>query len=133
MGYIRHHAIVVTGTDYIPMAGNPQGITPAQAKAVEIFGARNVSALLKSVMNGYHSFFVQPDGSKEGWADSDTGDRLRDEFVAWLDVQRYTDGSGPLDWVEVQYGDDELVTAVCRDSDALPRSKEAQRRKEQVV
>lgn len=70
-------------------------------------------------MNFYESFFVAPDGSKEFWEISEAGDRLRDEFVAWLNEQRFADGSSPFDWVEVQYGDDERETKIIRHSDEM--------------
>jgi len=53
------------------------------------------------------SFAVFPDGSKEGWPESNEGDTKREMFRAYLNRQRWRDGSSPLDWAEVQYGDDE--------------------------
>ena len=100
MGYIQHHAIVVTGT-------YDEWIESAHVKAVDLFGETQASAIVNSKMNGTKSFFVGPDGSKEGWEDSDRGDRNRDKFIAYLDGLRYEDGSSPLSWVEVLYGDDE--------------------------
>lgn len=98
MGYMRHHAIVVTsGTDRIE---------EAHAKALEIFG-EDVTAIQRSLINGYSTFFVGPDGSKEGWEASDEGNRRRDVFVVWLDAQRYDDHSSWLKWAVVQYGDDD--------------------------
>lgn len=97
MGYMRHHAIVVTG-DYGDYIEN------AHSKAAELFF--NVSGILESPVNGYKSFFIPPDGSKEGWAQSDDGDKDREEFVNYLNSLRYEDGSSPLDWAELFYGDD---------------------------
>ena len=113
MGYMRHHAIVVTSFDR-------SLITKAHAKASEIFPV--VSAILDSRMNGFLTLLVPPDGSKEGWVDSDDGDVSRNQFVEWLESQRHSDGSTSLDWVEVQYGDDEYETRICRDSDAVRRN-----------
>jgi hypothetical protein len=107
MGYMRHHAIVVT---------NCYGdwIVRAHDKATEIFPV--VSPVLGSEINGYFSFFVPPDGSKEGWAESDVGDARRERFIAWLESLRYDDGGSPLDWAEVQYGDEEGEDEVIRSS-----------------
>lgn len=102
MGYMRHHAIVVTGTE--------RGVGPAYAEAVRAFGGV-VSPLLPETINGYRSFLVPPDGSKERWAESDEGDARRAAFVAWLRVNR------DCDWVEIQYGDDEHETKVVAHSD----------------
>lgn len=46
-----------------------------------------------------------PDGSKEGWKESDTGDRVRDDFISTLEKANYEDGSNPWAWVEVGYGE----------------------------
>lgn len=98
MGYMRHHAIIVTSWD--------EGrIIVAHAEARSVFPV--VSGLMPSQINGYSSFFVPPDGSKEGWEESMEGDSRRAQYVEWLNSQRYDDGSTSLDWCEVQYGDEE--------------------------
>ena len=94
MGYIRHHSIVVTTFD-------DDSIKEAHQKAKNLFG--HVSEIVKSSINGYMSFFIAPDGSKEGWPDSDTGDKLRKEFIDWIEEG---EESRYLDYVEVFYGDD---------------------------
>lgn len=122
MGYLRHHAIVVTASY---SAHGQHWIEIAHAKASEIFGREDtlghlagiVSEPTPSAVNDVRSLFVAPDGSKEGWDTSDHGDSARVEFVEWLRAQAYEDGSSPLDWVEVQYGDDEGVTKVISHSD----------------
>ena len=113
MGYMRHNAIVVTSY-------SDELIETAHKLAVEIF--EDVSTITPSKTNGYQSFLVPPDGSKEGWDESDAGDKNRDKFIAWLDSQRYDDGSTSLDWVEVQYGDDNRETIIIRDSDVRLRN-----------
>lgn len=122
MGYIRHNAIVVTAT-------YEDHIERAHAEAVRIFHAPEsamctyavVTEVTPEAMNTTRSFLVGPDGSKEGWALSDEFDARRDTFIEWLRAQAYADGSSPLAWVEVQYGDDELETLVVRDSDEAQR------------
>lgn len=75
MGYYCHHTIVVIGwnADKVREAHAFAGLTGAQ-----------VSAIGTSAINGWTSFFVHPDGSKEGWADSDAGDERREHIKAWL-------------------------------------------------
>lgn len=109
MGYMRHHAIVVTDGGYGDHIELAEEAATAHGCAV--------SPIVKSPTNGYRSFLVATDGSKEGWPESDTGDERRAAFLAWLETTRYEDGSCPLRWVEVQYGDDEGVTKVVSDSD----------------
>lgn len=84
MGWIRHHGIVVTSEQR-------DELKAAHAKAVEIFPA--VSAILDGVVNNSGSFFIPPDGSKEGWQESKDGDKRRDVFVEYL-------VSSHMDWIE---------------------------------
>lgn len=96
MGIINHNAIIAT--------------TWSQDAARE-FNAwllRYPNALcssLESPCNGYVTFFIAPDGSKEGWEESDAGDRFRDTVIARLRQDDYDDGSSPWAWVEVGYGE----------------------------
>lgn len=78
MGVISHRALLVTGS-YGSFLNN------AHAKAVEDFkDVAPVSPILESPMNGYESFVVGPDGSKEGWEASDKTDIASREFVDYL-------------------------------------------------
>jgi len=112
---MRHHAIIVSGTPC-----QDTTVERAHAKAVEIWGEsapQQVTHILNAPINGYKSFAILPDGSKEGWSESNTGDGRRDTFIAWMESCRYKDRSSPLGWVEVQYDDDERDTRVVRHSD----------------
>lgn len=111
MGYMRHHAIVVSSY-------NKQTLEKAHKQAIEHFGPL-VSTVIPSLINTYVSFFIAPDGSKEGWDESDSYDTKRSAFTEWLNRQRFSDGSTSLRWVEVQYGDDEYVTKIIRHSDEI--------------
>ncbi len=110
MGYIRHHAIIVT-------SWNSDKLRQAHAKAVEIFGPSDVTPIIEANINGYCTFFVGPDGSKEGWTESIDGDERRLRFIGYLNQQRYDDQSSWLKWVVVQYGDDEGVARIERHTD----------------
>ncbi len=116
MGYMRHHAIIITSWD-------ENRIADAHTKALEVCGGEEfpVSPVSNAATNGYRSFAVFPDGSKEGWDASDEGDRCRKALVEWLDDQRYEDGSTSLAWVEVQYGDENHQTCVVSHSDQAQR------------
>ncbi len=95
---MRHHVIVVT-------AYGAQYCENAREKAALIFDF-NVPCGMLSNRNGYLTFVIPPDGSKEGWEESAAGNNHRDEFVAWLRSQEFDDGSSPYAWAEIQYGDD---------------------------
>lgn len=98
MGYMRHHAIIVTSWD-------DTKLKLAHIKALELFSTQ-VSIIVPSPINGYTSFFIAPDGSKEGWEDSNIGDRKRSEFIAYVENRDRYDFSS-LSYCEVYYGDDE--------------------------
>ena len=109
MGYMVHHAIIVTSWD-------ENSIKTSHSMAVEIFKDL-VSDIVKSKTNGYISFFVAPDGSKAGWTESNDGDVRRDKFIEWLNEQRYEDGSSNMDWAEIQYGDENGFNKIVRDDE----------------
>ncbi len=98
MGYIKHHAIIVTGW-------KGEALEDAHKRAKAVFGDM-VSPLVKSATNGYISFFIAPDGSKEGWEQSNTSDRERESFINWLEDYMRDDKAGCLSYVELFYGED---------------------------
>lgn len=106
MGYELHHAIIVTSWDM-------DTIKKAHAKALDIFP--NTSPLMPGVSNNYLSFFIPPDGSKEGWPPSEIGDVARAKFIEHLGTYEYEDGSSPLDWVCVSYSPDDLESKIVQD------------------
>ena len=117
MGYMRHHALAVT-------SWHSEKLAEAHAEAARLFGTL-VTPIVGGAINNEASFFVAPDGSKEGWSDSDEGDRLRAEFTLWLKARAEDDGSSVLAWVEVQYGDDYHEAKVCDASDWQQRREHA--------
>jgi len=108
MGYMSHHAIVVT-------SWSDEYIQSAHALATGIFPS--VSSVLRSQVNDYWSFFIPPDGSKDGWKESSDGDTRREQFIKRLREQYCEDGSSHVTWAEVQYGDDNKDSKVTRSSD----------------
>jgi len=138
MGYMRHHAIVVTSwrTEPLPpfvrdRADHPT-LVQVHGKAQELCG-HLVSPILGPFTNGYASFFIAPDGSKEGWDESETGAANRLAFLNWLRQFRFEDGSSYYDWVEVQFGDDEWETKVTADSDSRLRAMAAEEAAEKAA
>ncbi len=97
MGYIRHHMIVVT-------SWQEDRIEEAQAFAA-MQSAVFTTEVTPPCMNGYQSFMVAPDGSKEGWYDSVAGDRARSAITDKL-ADMYLHGAD-LEWVLVQFADDD--------------------------
>lgn len=98
MGHVVHHAIVITSWDEKPLMQVYQTCANVGAQVTEI---------VRSRMNGYSTFVVTPDGSKSGWDEDAVGDAQREAIIAVCRKQRYEDGSSPLEWVEVSYGNDD--------------------------
>ena len=114
MGYIKHNTIVVT-------SWQDEHIIKSREKAVEIFnkhfendihdkGEKLISQVVNGLVNGYCSFFIAPDGSKEGWDTSDNGDRAREEFIDWLN----NDEDNYCDYVEIVFGGDDGYEKILR-------------------
>lgn len=110
MGYMRHHAIILTCYEAAPLKR-------ALEKAREL--EMSVTGITEEVVNGYRSaaamptFLVAPDGSKEGWGASERGNQQRDALIAYLRSDPFVRA---LDWAEVQFGDEGGENLVTRDS-----------------
>lgn len=122
MGYNRHHAIVITTFD--------KTLIEQALEQAEIL-CDQCSPIMAAPLNGWNTILVPPDGSKEGWEESDLGDAGRAKLIEWLDSKRYDDGSSPFSWVEVQYGDDDRETKVTAHSDEHSRWDAANREGEE--
>lgn len=106
MGYIKHHAISVTSWD-------EKLIKKAHRLAKKIFKKR-ASPIMNADINSYLTFFISPDGSKEGWEESDKGDISRNVFIKWINEQAYEDGSNALAFCEFFYGEDNGESEIVR-------------------
>jgi hypothetical protein len=104
MGYIKAHTIVVTG--------GKTSVKKAHKVAKEIFNKaffkdnpyrKLVSSIVDSKMNETFSFFIAPDGSKEGWETSDIGDEARASLLK--ELKKIAKDTG-LDYVELFFGED---------------------------
>lgn len=100
MGYILHNAIVITSWD-------DKAIEKAEEAALSFNLCILGPSAKESAINGYRTLLVCPDGSKEGWADSDDGNHRRRKMREWLRDHRLTDGSSLYEWCEVAYGSDD--------------------------
>lgn len=105
MGFIRHHAIIVTHWDIAKAIS---------ARDVALLHHLAVSPIDVTEVNGYATFAVFPDGSKEGWGESANGDIRRNAFVDWLRLQESEPGYPLYEWAELCYGSDDGGAAVTR-------------------
>ena len=91
MGYIRHHAIIVTCSESDLLIAAHK-----KAESLEL----PVTPIVP-VANFYYSFCVVPDGGKEGWGWSNKMNEMRVSFIEWMrHIHLY-------DWVEVLFGDEQ--------------------------
>lgn len=98
MTAVMHDTIVVT-------SWNRALLKAAHSKAKSLM--THVSGIVPGTVNSYTSFMVAPDGSKEGWAESDEANTARETLLAWMDGKAYEDGSNSLEYVAVRFGDEE--------------------------
>lgn len=76
MGHFRHDVIIVTDFEKEP-------VQAARQKAVELFGDL-VTPIVSSPHNGFYTFFIGPDGGKEGREFSDDFDARRKQYREYL-------------------------------------------------
>ena len=98
MGIINHNAVIATTWD------------KKRAHALQTWLQQHpdLGSLViwgEPMTNGFQTLVCVPDGSKEGWAESDTGDGLRAALIQRLEADDYEDGSSPWDWIEVGFGE----------------------------
>ena len=105
MGTIKHNAIIVTSWDY----GNAK---EAKLKCKEIISDifkdypltekpdNLVSDIIDGIANSQYTFFIAPDGSKEGWEPSNLMDEARENIKVALDEMS-------VDYIEVRFGGDD--------------------------
>jgi len=101
MGYERHDAVIVVVSGYQA----PPDVDAFRESLPEEW-RRLVIGPVESIANGYKIFAFLPDGSKEGWAPSDDGDKYRYRFRQLFGFE-YKDGSSPFSVCWVNFGGDD--------------------------
>ncbi len=98
MSYIKLEAIVVS-------SWSRSLLSEAHDKAKDL--GLYVSSIGQQRLNGYRSFLIEPEASKERCEDREEFERKQDDFVAWCEAQRHDDGSSSISWVRVRFGGDD--------------------------
>ncbi|ABG60806.1 hypothetical protein [Cytophaga hutchinsonii] len=106
MRNIRHHAFIVTCNDR-------KVIDAIRVKALELYklhmeasnGSQLVSEIKESIVNHYCSFFIIPDGSKEGYDASDDSDVIREKLIEFIQPLVSSE-EYHLSYAEFSYGAD---------------------------
>ena len=113
MGNIKHNSIIFHSC-------NLEDINEAREEAVKIYekhkkeSSKLVSEIISTITNYGASFFIAPDGSKEGWDTSKCIDEAREELLDWLKNHKdnYTD------YIEVRFGGDDEHELIVRSKDS---------------
>lgn len=123
MGYIAHHAVVITFNDYllseqyVNRDRSPGSINEHDPMMPDLDGFRAslpagwqrlLVGPIPSMANGDLTVFFAPDGSKEGWDTSDEGDRIRAALIELF-------ANTPCDVVEIRFGGDDPDRATLTD------------------
>lgn len=110
MGYHAHHGLMVIVYNFV-MEGE-YGHEPPDWEGFKAGVPDEFRPLLvgpvHSPVNGFTMFAMFPDGSKEGWAASDTGDEIRAQFVGLFKDEG-------CELVEFRWGGDEPEMLWIRD------------------
>lgn len=60
---------------------------------------------IPSIVNGEKTIIMAPDGSKKGWETAKICDKIRRRFIHQFSKYAYEDGSNPISWVMIGYGE----------------------------
>lgn len=113
MKNIQHHSIIVTCNDKESLALVRNEVLRLYKSNMEAKNSNQlVSPILDSLINKFCSFFIAPDGSKEGYDASEDGNRIRKKIVEFLNSLAEADGSNSIKFVEVSFGNDAGTAAV---------------------
>ena len=107
MGYYRSHTIAITSVFQ-------DDVKEAHAKAKEIFDNQMVTEIISGTTNAQDSFFVAPDGSKEGWDESDKQDDNRKALIDWIDAHNDKKGCSYIQYVEMYFADDNEMCEILK-------------------
>lgn len=107
MGYIKHQAVIAVVIDD---SSDVDQLRRQLAELIDKPFNRSAEQLLvgptPSLVNGYVTYALLPDGSKEGWSTSDLGDRARQIFIDHFRAL------GGTQVIEVSFDEDSVTSAV---------------------
>lgn len=114
MGYIKHHAIIVTSS-FRKDIENAHQIAVSVFKEIEFVMYENpeklVTGIYEGIANSQYTFCIVPDGSKEGWNASIECDNARNKFLSWM----HGNDTG-CDYVEILFGGDDTFCDITKKS-----------------
>ena len=99
MGVINHNAVIASTWCQEDVAKMKDWIAELTDEEQNLFLVGGPQT------NSETTVVMIPDGSKEGWEQSDKGDALRARFIIELEKSKYEDGSNNWCWIEVGFGE----------------------------
>ena len=82
---------------------NSEAMLNAWWKAKELIGERFVTPIYLATCNGFETFFIVPEGSREGWEDHINYCDKRKQLMEWLKKHEYEDGSNVYYYFKARY------------------------------
>ena len=98
MGVENHNAVIATTSDPVLVEKMRYWIADLEELSERFLVG-------PKIMNGCITIVLVPDGSKEGWHESDESDALRMAFIKRIKEDDYEDGSSPWRWLEIGFGE----------------------------
>lgn len=104
MGVLRHHTLVVTSVslaEIIKVHIKAKELFETALEEENVMSSSIISKILNGISTGQYSFFIAPDGSKEGCEVSNRCNDARDALMKYID-----NNSLYCQYVEVYFGGD---------------------------
>jgi len=95
MSHVKHETICITSWNEEILQKLRDRIDPIAS----------LTATYECAMNGYHTFYVLPSGSKAGWADAKFHLEIIETIKAMIKELDYDDGSNSIQFIVSEYGD----------------------------
>lgn len=109
MSNIKHNSIIF-------LSWREEDVKEVIEEAVKVYEKHKdgssslISGLIPTITNSGLSFFIAPDGSKEGWDTSKCIDNAREELLDWLKGN----SDNHTDYIEVRFGGDDEHESIVR-------------------
>jgi len=113
MSQYKHHAILITTRD-------KKLIDELRIKVRDFFlkgmqaktGINLVGDITPSIIGGFYTLVIYPDGSKEGYETSVEADKIRAKIIETIKEMNSKKGCEEIRFAEVSYGSDSEPSAV---------------------
>lgn len=99
MGMINNECVIATGIKGLGAENIREWISKQTEEHQKLF------AEIPGLANDFTTFILAPNGSKKGWPMAKDCDKLRCNFINFMESFKYDDGSNPWKWVEVGFGE----------------------------